>query len=184
MKDEETLRDRLPLGQFLDLVENSIVRGMSIERDPTTQNNKAWQWEPKVELKDYTCAYQWLSEKKDIVALYGKHFVPAGTKIRLLESEVKAFWNRHTKCTWRNFDVFALEESRIWYVELFDSNWKLGKCSCPHFLKHFMCKHLIALSASLELAGCSIPLSAKGIGLGQKRKRGAPSKAKPALIRQ
>jgi hypothetical protein len=39
MKDEETLRDRFPLGQFLDLVENSIVHGMSIKRDPTTKNN-------------------------------------------------------------------------------------------------------------------------------------------------
>ena len=60
MKDEETLGDRFPLGRFLDLVENSIVHGMSIERDPTSKNNKAWQWEPKVSLKDFTSAYHWI----------------------------------------------------------------------------------------------------------------------------
>jgi hypothetical protein len=36
---------------------------MSIERDPTTKNNKAWQWEPKVSLKNLliwgSCSFFW-----------------------------------------------------------------------------------------------------------------------------
>ena len=44
-----------------------------------------------------------------------------------------------------------------------------------------MCKHLIAISATLRLEGCVIPKLAKTVPLGQKRKRGAPAKAKKAL---
>ena len=47
-----------------------------------------------------------------------------------------------------------------------------------------MCKHLIAISATLRLEGCVIPLLAKSVPLGQKRNRGAPIKAKKALILQ
>ena len=45
-----------------------------------------------------------------------------------------------------------------------------------------MCKHLIAISATLRLEVCVIPKLAKTVPLGQKRKRGAPSRAKKALI--
>ena len=47
-----------------------------------------------------------------------------------------------------------------------------------------MCKHLIGISARCKLDGCQIPLKAKQVPLGQKRKKGAPSKAKKALIAQ
>ena len=40
-----------------------------------------------------------------------------------------------------------------------------------------MCKHLIAISVTLRLEGCVIPLLAKTVLFGQKRKRGAPAKA-------
>ena len=47
-----------------------------------------------------------------------------------------------------------------------------------------MCKHLIAISSKLRLEGCVISLLAKTVPLGQKRKRGAPTKAKKVLIVQ
>ena len=47
-----------------------------------------------------------------------------------------------------------------------------------------MCKHLIAISARLQLYGFAIPILAKQIPLGQKRKRGAPQKAHKALTKQ
>ena len=59
-----------------------------------------------------------------------------------------------------------------------ENNWKLGKCTCSYYTKNFMCKHLIAISATLRLVGCVIPLLAKSVPLGQKRKRGASVKEK------
>ena len=70
---------------------------MSIERNSTTKNNKAWHWEPKVSLKEFTSAYQWIGKRKQTLNYDGIYFAPAGDKIRLLESEVKPFWKRHTK---------------------------------------------------------------------------------------
>ena len=72
----------------------------------------------------------------------------------------------------------------IEFIEPNPVNWKLGRCSCPFYLKNYICKHVIAVSATLRLDGCIIPLTAKQIPLGQKRKRGAPKKAAQALIRQ
>ena len=85
---------------------------------------------------------------------------------------------------WKTFDAYAKDASSIWSIELNQENWKLGKCSCPYFIKNYMCKHLIGISARCKLVGCQIPLIAKQVPLGQKRKRGAPSKAKKALIVQ
>ena len=48
--------------------------------------------------------------------------------------------------------------------------------------KYYICKHIIGLAARYKL--CSIPLEAKNIPLGQKRKRGRVAKAKKALIVQ
>ena len=94
-----------------------------------------------------------------------KYFVPAGEERNLSESEVKAFWKTHTRtentCTWRNFDSFVITESKMWFIEINEYNWKLGKYSCSHFIKNFMCKHLIAISATQRLNGCIIPLQAK-----------------------
>ena len=64
------------------------------------------------------------------------------------------------------------------------TNWKYGTCSCPFFIKNFMCKHHIAIRLDLQLDGCTLPILAKQIPLGQKINRGAPNKAQKALIKQ
>ena len=38
-------------------------------------------------------------------------------------------------------------------VKINQTKWKYGTCSCPFFIKNFMCKHLIAISARLQLDG-------------------------------
>ena len=52
----------------------------------------------------------------------------------------------------------------------------------PQFFKRVVCKHIIGVSIRLGLT--QAPLEAKSVPLGQKRKRGRPSKEKPALVRQ
>ena len=82
---------------------------------------------------------------------------------------------------WTTFDKFVEEENNVWCIQPNVENWKLGFCSCPFYAKNYKCKHL---TTTLRIEGCSIPLTAKQIPLGQKRKRGAPRKSAPALIRQ
>ncbi|RNA32537.1 hypothetical protein BpHYR1_024970 [Brachionus plicatilis] len=51
--------------------------------------------------------------------------------------------------------------------------------SCRWYIKNNICKHLIGISKILNILGCEIPLSAKNIPIGVKRK---PAKAKQAFI--
>lgn len=60
---------------------------------------------------------------------------------------------------------------------LFGSN-----CNCPVFDTEYICKHIVGVSIRLKLV--TPPAEAKTIPIGQKRKRGRPSKTKPALMLQ
>ncbi|RNA13123.1 hypothetical protein BpHYR1_020107 [Brachionus plicatilis] len=54
--------------------------------------------------------------------------------------------------------------------------------SCRWYIKNNICKRLIGISKILNIPGCEIPLSAKNIHIGEKRKSGRPAKTKQALI--
>lgn len=57
--------------------------------------------------------------------------------------------------------------------------WKKGTCTCPLFLKNYICKHIISMSIRLKY--CKPRLEAKNVEIGSKRKRGRPAEAKKAL---
>ena len=61
-------------------------------------------------------------------------------------------------------------------------SWKSSKCTCPHYSKNYICKHIIAIAAVKELF--QYQDSATQIPIGQKRKIGRPLATKPALERQ
>ena len=90
VKDEETLRDRLPLGQFLDLVKSKIVHNWSVARNEELPNIKAWSFEPKVSLKDYTGAFKWKMKKKSIICKNGLYLVGVGENV-INERDVSEF---------------------------------------------------------------------------------------------
>ncbi|XP_048481537.1 uncharacterized protein LOC125489545 [Plutella xylostella] len=69
-----------------------------------------------------------------------------------------------------------------WQVDLPHNDWMQGKCNCPAFYKNYMCKHIMGLAIRLKFA--NPPPEAKNVPIGQKRKRGRPSKSRPALVIQ
>ncbi len=71
----------------------------------------------------------------------------------------------------------------IWCIEVEnDSHWKISKCDCPAFLKKYICKHVVGMG--IRSKSCKPPPAAKRVPIGEKRKRGRPAKAKPALLVQ
>ena len=84
---------------------------------------------------------------------------------------------------WSSLDELFASENMLWFISLDAENWINGKCSCPYFQKNYKCKHLLGLSHSKGLDGADISDAAKQIPLNQKRPRGRPEKAKPALSR-
>jgi len=60
-----------------------------------------------------------------------------------------------------------------------DATYKLV---CPAFFKNYICKHAVGMAIRLKY--CKPPAAAKTVPIGEKRKRGRPAKAKPALLVQ
>ena len=72
------------------------------------------------------------------------------------------------------FDQFKKRAFALLIVTLPNSDdmsakWIEGKCTCPSFLKQYMCKHLIGLSIRLKYV--KPPPAAKDVPIGEKRKR-------------
>ncbi len=63
-----------------------------------------------------------------------------------------------------------------------DSHCRTSKCNCPAFLKNYICKHVVGMG--IRSKSCKPPAAAKTVPIGEKRKRGRPAKAKPALLVQ
>jgi hypothetical protein len=74
------------------------------------------------------------------------------------------------------------EIHKIRVVEINETTWTLGRCSCHWFLKNNKCSHLIGISSILSK--CVIPHKAMNIPIGQKRKRGRPANNAVALVIQ
>ena len=83
---------------------------------------------------------------------------------------------------WRDFDEFKKYDRGVWVVRISSTDDKKCGCSCPWYQKHENCKHLLGMKIRLKTV--TVPAEAKNIPIGQKRKRGRPSKATKALIVQ
>jgi hypothetical protein len=183
IKDEYTLRERLVLSRFTVVVFD-IVRKWSKERDPSNINAKIYKQEPTIQLKNWTDAYEWAKSKKEVISISSnnetRYYIPAGETVRLTDRYV----NRYENGRFNTFDTFKSAQFGIWRVTLPHNTeeWRKGICTCPSFLKCYICKHIIGMSIRLKY--CKPPPEAKNVEIGRKRKRGRPAKAKKALLKQ
>lgn len=84
---------------------------------------------------------------------------------------------------WKKFEDYRVKAFEFVHTS-FDhpitaDNWMFGECDCANGFKLFVCEHMIGIALRLKMA--EAPAAAKTIPIGQKRKRGRPAKAKPAL---
>ncbi|CAF4457980.1 unnamed protein product [Rotaria sp. Silwood2] len=181
IKDDGTFRERHVLSRFL-VVASNIINNWSIERDPSSINTKLFATEPTICLNLWTTSYQWAKSSKNVICIKNdvsnKYYIPAGN----LESISQGDLNKYVNKKWTTFNQF-MKSFDIWCVEIKnDSDWKTSRCTCPAFLKNYICKHIIGMSIRLKL--CKPPPAAKNVPIGEKRKRGRPAKARRALLMQ
>lgn len=170
VKKEYMFGNRTPVGQFLEIVKQKIVHDWSTIRNPANINYKPNSHTPVYTLEDETKAYQWLLKNKSVQA----KTIDFSLKLNFVASELN----------WNDLDHLLDSESSIWCIVLQEDDWKSGNCSCFYFAKYYKCKHLLCLSYNRKLHGTIISETAKQIPLGQKRRKGAPTKAKRAFERQ
>ncbi|CAF3981206.1 unnamed protein product [Adineta steineri] len=160
IKDENTFRERLPLGlkQFHD--------------------------EQTVTLDIWPSSYQWVKLDKSVVSIELENeiefYIPGGQQLSISKNEIDVM----KKLKWYSFDQYKAKAFNIWHVILpMDSaKWLNGQCNCPVYFKKFMCKYIVGLAIRLNY--CKPPPAAKNIPIGEKRRRDRPSKAKKALLIQ
>lgn len=172
IKDSHTLRERLPLSRFISVATN-MVKEWSKDHKPET-----FKTLPPIELKDWTLAYQWAKLDKNVKLLESD----SGLNTYIVRSSTAS--DMIFTQDWDTFDGYKKNAFAYWRVALptQQTAWVNGKCTCPIFFKNYMCKHIIGLAIRLKYV--APPAQAKSVPIGQKRKRGRPAKARPALIIQ
>ena len=81
-----------------------------------------------------------------------------------------------------SFDELVAETTKIRTIRFNKENWKKSSCNCSWYMKNYLCGHIIALEERKKLH--EFDPRADQIPLGQKRKRGRPTKTATALLRQ
>lgn len=174
IKDEHTLRERLDISQFR-VVLFDMVRKWSDEyhKNLNVINSGA----PHIDLKWWTLGYQFARSNISIPSS------KRGKRVTYQIVTTEQIDNSNgTVDSWTHFDDFkqSLKTAQTRFdFPVTEDNWRLGECNCVNYFKHFVCEHIIGIA--LRLKCTQAPTEAKTIPIGQKRKRGRPAKAKPAL---
>ncbi|XP_043210565.1 uncharacterized protein LOC122375318 [Amphibalanus amphitrite] len=184
IKKQHTMRERLPVGQFL-VLSLTMVRHWS--RDCGTR--RVFSESLAISLDLHTRGFQWTNSGKSLVSEEDglkKIYIPAGSDTQITQEDLDNFKDvvegGVDRC--ESFDVYTRYRFRVWVVtDEGDGSdvWKL-RCTCPVYLKGNICKHVVGVAYFRDML--SVPEAAKTVPIGQNRKRGRPAKAKPALQRQ
>lgn len=182
IKREHTIRERAPVGQFLNnLLE--LVTKWSTVRNPQSTNCVLFHTIPSISLPLWTAAYQWAKLNKKVIegedhtAGSGQVFYVSSTASG--ESITRDIVEAHQRTEWKTFSEFQLRRYRVHTIYLDGDD---STCTCAYFVKAVQCKHTLGMKIRLKLT--NVPPEAKTVPLGQKRKRGRPALAKKALIVQ
>lgn len=135
-----------------------------------------------INLNLWTTSYHWAKSQKEVICVQDdilkQYFIPARDLESISQTDLKKYRNKN----WTTFNQFK-KSFDIWCLEVKnDSDWKMSTCTCPAFLKNYICKHIVGMAIRLKI--WKPPPSAKALPIGEKRKRGRPAKARRALIMQ
>lgn len=175
IKDEHTLRERLDLGQFR-VVLYAMIQQWSTEY--SSGLNSVNFGAPKIELTEWTNGYNFARSNVKVTSKRSGHqivyTIPVGSSTNDDSSDMSL---------WKKFDDYRTKAFSFVHVSfgypITAENFLFGECDCANGFKLFICEHIIGIALRLKIA--EAPTAAKTIPIGQKRKRGRPAKAKPAL---
>lgn len=182
IKRKITLRRRLPMNEFL-----KCMREMTSDASKQLQQGEhKVATEPNVTKKIYEeaalmCqqnfkAFKAKTSNKD-KAIYS---IPSSECAS--ENATEAYYKTLVKATWKSFDEFIVHGYQKFYITIFSfENWKIeSQCTCAHFFKHYICKHVVAIGHRLNII--EFPAEANPVLLAPtRRKPGRPKTSTKAL---
>lgn len=186
IKKKYTLRKRLDISRFNVQLFN-FVRDMA----QSYSNENVYELTPVVSKDDWQAAILFAKNEKQyhiFGSLDGARqtiYVPSSEYLakqtaRLTRNDIEKLNKKKMK----DFDNHILNVFAVWKIEIDSNNFQISTslCSCPVFMKKYVCKHILGVALRLHLA--KAPADANPSKLNDKKKRGRPKLAKKALIVQ
>ncbi len=184
IKKEGTLRERLPLPRFFSVADKTI-NGWSCDRNGEALNGRGFQNDPCPKLPLWTKSFQWAVSNAEVKQGADETFYirPSVSQRAKLTTLIEKKKSKEDRKDWRNLDDFFTSVNSLWEVKnLLPNSYLQATCTCPEWSKAWLCKHVLGLAIRFKY--CQAPDAAKNVLVGKNRKRGRPTLAKPALIRQ
>ena len=195
VKDNGTYRGRLPISEFLVLIEKGFIRNWSLDRRPTVSvekegafieekniNQIIFATVPTIPQQGFTTAYQFDKLKKKFKKYSHQEIkywcVPSSdSRKELTEPECKEYFEKNRFLSFKYY--IKLKDKSIKHLQYNKSAWQLTKCNCWYWCKHYHCKHTLAFCEMKNHFDYN--LEHKQIPLGANQRRGRPKKTVSAL---
>ena len=134
-----------------------------------------------IQLQDWTKAYHWVKLNVDLTSDSSESgvqfYCPSKKEKKVSQEDINNVLARK----WNTFEQFKKRAFKVWLVDMPETEpWHQGQCTCPYFLKNYICKHLIGIAIRLKMV--KPPPAAKDVPINEKRKRGRPKRATRALL--
>lgn len=183
IKRKYTLRRRLNIVKF-----NTQLFKFFIDMSSCYEEDLIYAVTSTIPIEEWTKAIVWAKDKKinsiirdseqpnvKLIYVPSTSFLETNDK-KLESSDIDDFLNFKPD----NFDDFYKNVFSIYKIDFHNDDWRMSKCTCPHFLKLYYCKHVLGLS--IRFKKTKPPASANPDKLGEKKKRGRPKATKKALL--
>ena len=139
------------LNSIIDVVENwSKDRNPIVFGQPNRIHRK-YASKPTIAKQDWKSAFNWNSKNKAVVKVNSSYYTPAGNKTTLTKKEIRQHLQEIKAGDCSTFDEWIAKLNSIHIVNIDMDTWELSECSCYYWHKHFMCNHVIAIAARLNL---------------------------------
>jgi len=185
IKKEGTLRERLPLRDFIECTFR-IISNWSCDRSPISPNYKSFALYPDYPTSLISKSYEFAKTRASTIKQRRLNneqincFIPATGKAGLRIDDIEKYLQSCKNLSWKRFDTYKKCKNRLWLLTFHEDNWIDSVCNCPIFKKEYICKHVMGIAISMNKF--IVPDNAKNVELGTMRKRGRSAKATKALL--
>lgn len=174
-----TFRERLPVEQFID----TVLIGMTAELSLSyADNSRVISKEIEVDLNLWRESSLWLCNAKILqvneTETSASYFVASSVANNDFDLASAKQMNEQN---FESFDEYREKRHGLfWTVSLIrGKEWINSKCDCPHFLKKYVCRHIVGIA--LKDKSTKLPKKALTVKLSKKPTVGRKSKATSAL---
>lgn len=122
---------------------------------------------------------KWAASKKQVIvekeARFNitRHYIPSDAGLIINPQQLATYKAR----SWRSFDAFYGNIAAIWVVKIGDNDIETATCTCPPFMKNYVCKHILGIGLRSKII--THPLHLRQLSKRPNR-RGRPKKTGPA----